>query len=272
MQQAGTPIHWTLKAWFGAEVLFAILASTSFGLFPSSTNETTAWNVKPEVMSAVLGAFYFSAGSVSVMPIAARRWEMVRVIVIPLIVFTFIETVVTVLHWDRFNTGTLAFAVWLVSYILPPPILLTCYLWHERQTTAASWSTDDPLPPLLRRFLLVAGALLSLEALWTLLHPDWITSSAPWTFTPLSARVFAGFMLGLGVMLLSIARENDHDRVRLASPFLVLSLPAAMFQTYRFAEQVDWSHLRLWIFSAILALGGAAGLYLARGDWRRSLS
>lgn len=272
MNDTGTPIHWTLRAWFGAEVLFAILASTSFGLFPSSTSETTAWNVKPEVMSAVLGAFYLSAGSLSVMPIVARRWEMVRVIVIPLIVFTFIETVVTVLHWDRFNTGTVAFAVWLISYILPPPILLACYLWHEKRTTPASSSGDEPLPPLLRQVLLVAGALLSIEALWTLIHPDWITSSAPWTFTPLSARVFAGFLLGLGTMLLSIARENDHDRVRLASPFLILSLPAAMFQVWRFSDQVNWAHPRLWIFAVILASGGVIGLYLARGDWQRSLS
>lgn len=271
MQTEGTPIAWPLRAWFFAELLFALMASTSFGLFPAQTGDTAAWNLKPEVMAAVLGAFYLSAGSVSVTSLLARRWEMVRVIVLPLIVFTLFETIVTVIHWDRFNSNTFAFAVWLASYVLPPPIMAACYFWHQGRAGPHSFKPTEPLPSWMRSVLLVAGVLLILEALFTLFRPEWITSSAPWQFTPLSARVFAGFMLGIGAMMLSIARENDRDRVRLASPFLVISLPAALVQVSRFPSQVDWSHPRLWIFTAILAVACFLGVELARGSWRRSL-
>jgi len=83
-------------------------------------------------------------------------------------------------------------------------------------------------------------------------------------------RVLLGWVLVIGSLLLSIARENDLDRVRLASPVLILVLPAVGMQVLRYQE-VDLGHPRIWVNLAIFAVLAACGLYLARGSWKESL-
>ena len=78
-------------------------------------------------------------------------------------------------------------------------------------------------------------------------------------------------MLLLGLMLISIARENDRDRVRLIAPFLILALPILAFQINRFPAQVDWSHPTLYVAGALLAAVTAVGVTLMRGSWRKAL-
>jgi len=117
----------------------------------------------------------------------------------------------------------------------------------------------------------VLGGALTAEALLGLFHPAWFSGWAPWTITPLNARALSGYFLLLGTMMLSMARENDRDRVRILSPFLILLLPVAAFQVSRFSEQVDWSHPRVAITVGILALTAIVGLNLFRGSWRRTL-
>ena len=73
-------------------------------------------------------------------------------------------------------------------------------------------------------------------------------------------------------MMLSMARENDRDRVRIIAPFLILLLPLATLQLQRFADQVNWGHPSLAVFGILLALVMVLGLDLARGSWRRTLT
>jgi hypothetical protein len=119
--------------------------------------------------------------------------------------------------------------------------------------------------------LLVAGGLLTVEAVVALVHPAWLIDSFPWTLTPLTARVLAGWLLLVGTLLLSMAREGDRTRVRLVSPFLVVVLPALVVQVLRYGSQVDAGSPRLWI--GLVLFGGLAGcgVVLVRGDWRAAL-
>ena len=88
---------------------------------------------------------------------------------------------------------------------------------------------------------------------------------------PLTARVLCGFLLAVGTLLLSVARENDRDRVRVVTPTLVLLLPAVGLQVARDWDQVDTSSFRFSTIVAYLVLVCACGVYLARGPWRESL-
>jgi hypothetical protein len=71
--------------------------------------------------------------------------------------------------------------------------------------------------------------------------------------------------------MLSMARENDRDRARLISPFLILLLPVAAFQVNRFSEQFDWHHPAIEVFGALFAAAAAIGIALFAGSWRRTL-
>lgn len=264
-----TPIARPFRVWLWVEVLFGLAAISVLGLRPEETATRFAWHIEPDVMAAALGGLYIATAPVLVLQASARRWEMIRVFVLPAIAFTTAELLATLLHLDRFSVGTLPFNVWVASYTLPPVIFLLGYLYHQRR--AGSPVPGAGLPKWLRGILIVVGSLWTTSALVGFVFPAYLTNSFPWTLTPLTARVLAGWEIALATLLLSMARENDRDRVRLASPLLILVLPAVGFQVSRFAGQVDFGHPRLWIIVALFSFLLAVGVYLARGSWRQSL-
>jgi hypothetical protein len=95
---------------------------------------------------------------------------------------------------------------------------------------------------------------------------------APWAMTPLTARVFAGFLFAAGTMLLSMARENDRTRILIGVPVLLLMLPAVTLQIARFYDQVNFLNLALFALYALLLVAFALGLFLVWGDWRQALT
>ncbi len=275
----GTPIAWPLRTWFGVEVFFAATATASVALRPADTANSFAWTIRPEVMAALIGSFYAALAPVVILALFARRWEGVRVFVLPGAAFTFTQLVVTFVYWERFAIGTAPFWIWFASYLLPPPVFLGCYLWQQRRARRAGSDltarpgafASSPLVPWVRRGLVALGGLYTLEALAGLAAPQFFSAWAPWKITPLNARALSGYFLLLGLLLLSAARENDRDRARLIAPFLILLLPIAALQVLRYSEQVDWSHPRVWIAAVLLSAVAALGAALFRGSWRRTL-
>jgi hypothetical protein len=260
-----------LRIWLGIEVMFGLMSLVTISLSPGNTAENFAWPIKPEVTAALLGGFYTAAASFYVLSLFARRWENIRVFIIASILFSSTELLATFLHWDRFSVGSLPFNVWFVSYILPPPLFIIFYIWHWRREAPIPTPADEPLPPNLRLGMCVLGALLVLLALTAFVLPTSFIPLMPWTFTPLTARALSGWILALGIMNLSAARENDRTRVRIISPFFILLLPAIALEIARYPAQVNWSHPAVYVGLVVLAIIFAIGVYLARGDWRRTM-
>lgn len=265
----GTPIHRFFRAVLALEVFFGVASLATIGFFPEDTATKFAWEIKSVVMAGVLGGLYFAFAPTLTLQFLAKRWEMIRVIIPAAFAFTSAEMIATALHWDLFFIGTLRFNIWLASYILPPPLLLAMYLYQEKRSTHPP--AGAPLPRGMRMLFIGLGTILVLDALVAFVSPDYLVSSFPWTLTPLTTRVLSGWVLVIGSLLLSIARENDRDRVRIASPVLFLLLPAVAVQVLRYREQVDLGHPRIWINLAIFGILAACGLYLARGSWKESL-
>ena len=264
-------MSWPLRGWIGIEVCFGVMSLATISLTPADTARHFAWPIKPEATAALLGGFYVAAASFYVLSLFARRWENVRVFIIASILFSSTELLATFLHWDRFSVGTVPFNVWFVSYILPPPLFIFFYIWHYRRAMPIQRANDEPLEPNLRLAMRVVGALLVLFAVAAFVLPTSVIPLMPWTFTPLTMRALSGWILALGVMLLSAAHENDRTRCRIISPFFVLLLPAIVFELWRYPQQVNWSHPAIYAGLAVLTFIFAVGVYLARGDWRRTM-
>jgi hypothetical protein len=260
--QPSTPIRWPLRAWLVVEVFFGITAILSAFLRPEDTAETFAWPIQPVVMAAVLGAFYLAAGSLFALGLFARRWEELRVIVIPSIIFTAAMLLTTFLHWAKFSVGTLPFYVWFASYILPPPAFMALYWWHQRESVSGAGALAQPLAAGPRRFFEINGYLVTALALICYLSPSLMQMDAPWNITPLAGRALCGWLLAYGLLQLSMAREGEWARIRLATAMLML-LPLALFmQLGRFAVEVRWASLPLWVLLVDVSLGGLLCLAL----------
>jgi hypothetical protein len=260
-----------LRIWIGIEVLFGVMSLVTISLTPADTAQHFAWPIRPVATAALLGGFYVAAASFYVLALFARRWENIRVFIIASILFSSIELLATFLHWDRFSVGTTPFNVWFVSYLLPPPLFIAFYVWHEQRAAPIPQRADEPLPANLRLGMAALGGLLALYAVLAFALPAALIAVAPWQFTPLTARALSGWILALGVLLLSCARENDRTRCRIISPFFALLLPAIALELWRFADQVTWSHPTIYAGIGVLTAVFAIGVYLARGDWRRTM-
>jgi hypothetical protein len=249
-----TPVGWPLRAWLVAEVFFGLAAISAVFFFPEQTATNFAWTIPAVVMAAVIGAFYLSTGFLFALGLSVRNWENVRVIVLPAIVFTTLELLVTIIHWDRFNQGTLPFYVWFASYLLPPPIFAVLYWWHQRRAAPVGTGVAQPLPRWFRWLCLINGGVYVLVAGALLVVPEALIAQGPWPFTPLTARALCGWLVAVGLLLLSMAWENDWSRARLASVMLLVLGPALLFQLLRYSAQVRWTNPWLLISLADLLL------------------
>ncbi|MEP0234873.1 MAG: hypothetical protein ABJ256_01535 [Nisaea sp.] len=266
----GSSISLPLRLWFGAEVFFGLAAILSITLTPQDTASNFAWTIKPTVTAAILGAFYASVAPIFVLAMVARRWEMVRVIIWPAIIFTSIELAATWIHWDKFRVDSGSFMLWYASYLLPPPIFLTLFLYQVRRQV--SLPALEPMGKALRLTLCALGCLFTLEGLYSFVRPEHFTANHAFEVTVLTARATAGWIVALGLMMVSMAWEGARERARIGSPFLILPLPLLFLQMSRFADEVDWSHPRLIAAFALFAATSLLGLWLAKGNWRSSLS
>lgn len=265
---SATPIAWWLRAWMVAEIFFGLAAISSIFLHPDRTATNFAWPIKATVMAAVLGAFYFASALLFVLPLFEKRWQDVRVMILPTAVFATMMCVTTFLHWSKFSLGTLPFNVWLASYVLPPPIFLAAYLWHQRRAEPVGRSVDAPLPAAARTFLRFNGAAVVVVALALYAGPALLLTRGPWPLTPLTLRALCSWLIGVGLLQTAMAWENDWRRVRLATAMLLLLPPAMFVQLSRFGAEVDWTNAPLWLLLADVSAAGLVAAWLWRAAGR----
>jgi hypothetical protein len=256
----GSPILLPLRLWFLAEVGFGLGAAASVALDPASTATNFAWPIAAVPSAALIGAFYLIVAPAMILALFARRWEAVRVLILPAAAFTALLLIATHLHWDSFATGTLPFQVWYASYLLPPPIFLALYALHQRR--ARAWGSGVRLPKTLRAAMAIFGTLMAAEFAFRFAFPQTLAADMPWQMTPLVARVLSAFLLALALMLLSAAWEDDTARAWLVGPSLMLALPLVALQLARFPDGIDWGHWRILSGTALLALLSAIGASL----------
>lgn len=261
----GTPLSLPLRIWLFVEIGFGLAALSSIALSPQDSATNFAWPIKPTVTAALLGAFYASSAGIFVLAAFARRWEDIRLMVIPATLFTATELAATFLHWDRFTVGSTPFNVWFASYLLPPPIFLACFVWQQQRALPRAGA--ERLPTALRLPMTIVGAAITLFAILSFAMPQALIAVAPWPFTPLTARALCGWLLALGTMLAGIALADDRLAGRIVTPFFILLGPAVALQVARFPETVDFAHPALYVGGAVLAFVFVTGVFFALSGW-----
>src|SRR4051794_25198674 len=200
--QLRTPIGWPLRVWMAVEVMFGLAAISTVFLRPEDTENNFAWPIQPTVMAAVLGAFYLSSALIFVLPLVARSWQHVRVMILPAAAFSTAMLLATFLHWDKFSVGTFPFFIWFASYVMPPPIFLALFAWHQRRAAPPGAGIEIPVVGWARTFLRINGVAVSALALIGFAAPRLDASAAPWTMTPLTTRALCAWLLAVGLLQL----------------------------------------------------------------------
>lgn len=234
-------------------------ASMLFGplllVLPGSTEDYWAWEVRPDMSASWLGAAY-SFGAVALAAMLLRgRWVAAAVPVAATLPFAVVMLAATIIHDDRFFTGTLAYAAWLAIYVILPPALLVM-LRQGRDYNPPHGPADTLVPRWLRRAFAAAGVLAGLVGLCLVIEPDWLDGSWPWLLTPLMSRVIGGWLLFIATGALAPMVEPRYAAYRF---YLA---PAALWFTLLFFVSLlhydDFDKDRVSTPLYFLAVGGAS--------------
>jgi hypothetical protein len=201
-------------------------------LAPGHTAQYWAWTIQPSMSAVWVGGGYtFGACAISTM-LVLNRWRTAILAVIATIPFAYAMIVATLLHLDRFPTGSVRFWVWLVIYAVLP-IGLPVILLRNRHADPGVRPDDQLLPRWLGRTLGVIGIAIDVFALALFAAPGTVGRVWPWSLTPLMAQVVAGWLMffGTGAAMFIVERRLRAVRAFLPSValwFAVLAI-AALF-------------------------------------------
>jgi Ca2+/Na+ antiporter len=134
----------------GLVIPFLIVAFVILYFFPHNTAKLFAWEIKPPMTAMMLGSAY--AGGIYYFSglIATRQWHRIKVGLLPVTVFASVLNVATILHWDRFNHGTLPFFAWVSLYFTTPFIVFALWLRNRGQDINQPDKNDAIIPRSLR--------------------------------------------------------------------------------------------------------------------------
>lgn len=220
-------------------VPFLLLAFLILYLFPDLSGERFAWEIKPHMTALFIGSGYLGGAYMFVFAIFGRKWHRVSGAFPPVISFTIFMLLSTFIHWDRFNIHHFPFQLWLILYIITPPLIF--YLWRlNRKTDPGILEEGDiPVPLLARRVFFGFGVAAMLWAIFMFVLPEVVLPLWPWKLTPLTARILAGWFSLLGVGGLFTSRETRWSTWQV--PLQSITLWASLVVLASFLNPNDFS-------------------------------
>jgi hypothetical protein len=245
-----------------------VTAAVILYLFPDDTERLFAWPMRPRPTALIMGAGYFTGAYFFARLAFASRWHRAGVPLPGVATFAALLAVLSVLHWDEFNFGHIAFYAWVIVYGLAPFVVVVIW-WRNRATDSGRPDAADVLVPRqVRLSLAVLGVMLLGSALIAFIRPDLVTASWPWNLSERGARAMAAWVALPGAAALTLASEIRWSAWRMPMEgtglwalLIVIALPRAF-------EAIDPT-ARLGVVGVVLVwLASVVGLYGAM-EWRR---
>ncbi|MCB0006735.1 MAG: hypothetical protein KDE04_09780 [Anaerolineales bacterium] len=187
---------------------FLLAAFVILYLQPESSGTRFAWEIRPALTAAWMGAGYLGGAWFFLRVALARRWGQVAAGFWPVTTFTWAMLLTTVLHWSRFELPHWPFLIWLVLYLVTP--FLIPWLWwrNQRRVGRPVVGPEELLVPAgIRLGMLAVAGLMLISCLVAFVAPHLLVRFWPWALTPLTARVMGGWFALMGVGGLTMWRE-----------------------------------------------------------------
>jgi hypothetical protein len=255
----------------GFVILILALAVWVLYLHPDETDQAFAWTIKPRMTALALGAGYAMGAYFFARVLTSTRWHRAALGFMPITAFTIAMLLATLLHWDRFHHGTFSFALWVVIYAITPLLVPLTWLRNRSTDPGTTEPHDLFVPRWVRRAAGLAGLAVTLFAVLVFVLPDLAIRSWPWQLTPLTARVFAGWMLlpGIGGLVLSRERRWSGgwrllvESVSVGALLFFIGVPRA-WTDWQFANPLNAIVLAALVFSLVAMLSLYVGIEIVR--------
>jgi hypothetical protein len=272
-----------VRRFFYVASVLVFAAGVPLFLGSTQTARYFAWTIKSPLTAAFLGANYWAAIVLEVLAARQRVWARVRVAFVPVLVFTVVTLVVTLVHLDRFHLHGGAFVtrlstwLWLAIYIVVPPAMIVLGA-RQLRVSGTDPARSHRFPAFFGRA--VAGQAVVLTGLGAalLIAPVSTASIWPWALTPLTGRAVGAWLFGMGLGAAQAAREDDFERARIAFFAFGVAVLLQLVALARYGGELDWSSVSGIVYLAVLlgvlalSVVGTRGERFPAGFWpsRRS--
>ncbi|MBK9122140.1 MAG: hypothetical protein IPM16_03320 [Chloroflexi bacterium] len=250
---------------------FLFVAWLVLYLFPDSSGEHFAWPVRPHMTAMMLGAAYLGGVYYFARVARASQWHTVALGLPAVTSFATYLGIATVLHWDRFTPGHIAFILWAILYLGLPPILVGVWYWNRTVARAGAPVPKPDLSNSVRFAFGSIGVVLSVVSIVLMLSPATLIPSWPWTLTPLTARVMSALFVLPGVVGIGIARDGRWSSARILLQAQVGSLVLIVIAAILSNSDFDWSSVGAWLMvGSFVGLTAMLTILIFRFDRRRA--
>jgi len=245
-----------------AIVPFLLVAFALLYFFPGDTRQLFAWTIKPTMTPMVLASAYLGGAYFFVRVLRESRWNVVKTGFLSVSLFASLLGVATIIHWDRFNHGHVAFWLWSGLYFAAPFLVFGGWLANSRLAAPAR-EDERCLGGVARPAVALVGLLALVQGIVMFLAPTRVIAIWPWFLTPLTCRVLGAiFCLGsAGIGVLVDPRwTTARLMLQVEALMVTLMLVAAVRARTEFNTTRPLTWLMLGGFVAV-ALGSAALWY-----------
>jgi hypothetical protein len=236
---------------------FLLVAFVLLYGFPGETARLWAWPIQSHMTSmllasAYLGGCYFFLRVLLV----ERQWAAVRAGFVSVALFATLLGVATLLHWDKFTHGKVAFWLWTGLYFTAPFLVVAA--WVTNQRYAGRPAPDTPRLGRLPRAVLVGiGGLAVLTGVAMFIAPARAITVWPWPLTPLTCRV-VGATFCLGAASLGVLGDDRWDAVRLMRRVQLVMFALILVAVVRARHEFFTDRPLTWVMA-----GGFIALFAA---------
>jgi hypothetical protein len=245
-----------------AIIPFLVLAFVVLVPWPTDTRRLFAWEVKPTMSPMVLGSVYLGGAYFFVRVVGAQRWHTVAGGFVPVATFATLMGITTILHWNRFIHGNIAFWFWVALYFSTPFLVFAVFIRNQREYRSADDSSLR-IGPAAAGALILAGAASLAMCAFLYLFPGRAVTVWPWHLTPLTARML-GAIFVLGGAGVGAWWERRWSAIRILLQVAGFMLVLILIAAARAHSQFDTSNALTWLFLVgfVLATVGLLGLYV----------
>jgi len=241
---------------------FLLVAFLLLYFFPDHTMELFAWTIKPTMTPMVLASAYLGGAYFFLHVLRESRWNVVKTGFLSVSLFASLLGVATIIHWDRFNHGHVAFWLWTGLYLSAPFLVFGGWLANSRFASPAR-EGERCLGDMARRAVALIGLLALLQGIVMFLAPTRVIAVWPWFLTPLTCRVM-GTIFCLGSAGIGVLVDPRWTTARLMVQVEALMVTLMLVAAVRARTEFDTTRALTWLmlggFVAV-ALGSAALWY-----------
>lgn len=249
-----------------ARFIIPFLAAAFLVLYglPGRTTELFAWTIRPEMTPIVMGAGYGAGVYFFYRVSTIDEWHRVAPVFLGIATFTWLMAIATVFHWENFNHGHHTFFLWVVLYAVTPVLIPGIWALNRRTDAGEPAVGEIRLPRVVRLLGGGIGVVVTVCAVVLFVAPEIMIGAWPWTVSPLTARILAGWFALFGVVNGVVVLDSRWSAARILVQSQLLGFTLVLIGVVRVWENFDPLNSLTWgvVGGMAMYLGAILVLYL----------